>query len=285
MSSYYKRFTAEEREFIRNNYLAMSNAKMAQAIGRTAPSVSFQMVKMDLRRPGRKKWTQDELNWLKKNASKFLDRELAARFNTTVNSVKACIMNHKIKPGRNRNFQKGHRPWNFRTKGLMNHTKASQKMQFKKGHLPANTLHDGAITVRLDHPKDRNGRPYKWIRIAPGKWVHYHRYKWEKKNGPVPPGYMVVFKDGDTMNTRLSNLKLMSMAENARRNYNPVKAQKCVKELSDNYIAGRLAGGDQKLRKAIILNMPELVELKRTQLKLNRQIRHEKQNTTRKAAG
>lgn len=285
MQNYFQRYSKQDLAFIRKHYQTMTNVELGAVIGRTGSSVGYQLVKLKLRRPGRKHWTAKEISWLKKHAHKFLDRELAERFDTTVNSVKACIMNHRIKPGRVRNFKKGHRPWNFRTRGLMNHSSASKRSQFKKGQLPPNTLHDGAITIRRDHPKDRKGRPYKWIRVALGKWIHYHRYLWVKKNGPVPPGHMVVFKDGDTMNTKMSNLKLISMAENARRNINPAKAHVASKTLTDNYIAGRLAGGDKKLRKAIILGMPELIELKRTQLKLKRLLNHERDNAPRKIAG
>lgn len=280
----HKPYSKSDLRFIRRSFNTKSNLEIGSAIGRTAASVTYQMVKMGLRRAGRKFWTTKELTWLRKHAGKYLDRDLAVRFNTTVNSVKACIMNHNIKPGRVRNFKKGHRPWNFRKKGMKLHPRAIAS-QFRKGHLPENTKHDGAITVRLYHPKDRKGRPYKWIRVSVGKWIHYHRYLWEKVNGPVPPKHMIVFHDGNTMNTALSNLKLMSMADNARRNYNPSKAQVASKQLTDNYIAGRLAGGDRQMRKAIIGTMPELIELKRTQLKLKRQLNHERDNAHRATAG
>lgn len=281
--NYYKRYTKAEHDFLRKNYKRMTNAQLAKAINRTMGSVGYQLTKLNLVRGGRKIYTIAEIKWLKNNASKMTNKELAEKLCTTTNSIKTCIMNHHISPGRIRRFEKGHRPWNFRTKGIMNQSEASKRTQFKKGHLPHTTLHDGAITIRFDHPKDRSGRPYKWIRVSVGKWVHYHRWLWEQKNGPVPKKHMVIFRDGDTMNTRLSNLKLISMAENARRNV-VGKQGLASRALTDNYIAGRLAGGDKKLRKALILGHPELIELKRTQLKLKRQLNHERDNTTRKAA-
>jgi hypothetical protein len=281
MDQHFKHYSEKDRKFIRDNYQSMSNKAIGDAIGRTDASVTYQLVKMRLHRSNRKVWTRQELDKLRRLAPTNSDRALATHFDVSVTSIKCAIANHKIKTRRTGYFRKGHRPWNFMTKGLLKSTPGMKRTQFKKGQLPRNTKHDGAITVRLDHPKDRRGRPYKWIRVAIGKWVLYHRWVWEKKHGPVPRGSMVIFKDGDSLNTKLANLQLITMADNARRNYNPSKAQQATKGLSDNYIAGRFfAGGDKKLRKAFIHGAPELIAAQRTLLLTKRQIRNERQNKT-----
>lgn len=120
-------------------------------------------------------------------------------------------------------FRKGHTPMNKGQKGV--YGKGSEKGWFKKGSNPKNTKKDGDISIR----KDSHGRPYKHIRIAKGKWVHYHRYLWEKHTGkPIPKGFVVTFKDGDSMNCVVENLELISMGENARRNMNPQKKQEII---------------------------------------------------------
>ncbi|TEB41479.1 HNH endonuclease [Flavobacterium circumlabens] len=94
-------------------------------------------------------------------------------------------------------------------------TKATR---FKKGSSPHNTCEkDGVIRIRTDH-KDRNGRQYKWIRISLGKWKQLHVYNWELKNGNVPEGSLVTFKDGDSLNTEIENLELITMEQNMLRN-------------------------------------------------------------------
>lgn len=87
--------------------------------------------------------------------------------------------------------------------------------QYKKGNTPHNTnsIGNGAIVQRND-----DGRIYQYIRIKKSKWVLYHRYLWENENGKVPKGHILVFKDGNTLNTDMSNLELISMAENMYRN-------------------------------------------------------------------
>ena len=48
---------------------------------------------------------------------------------------------------------------------------------FKKGHMPDNTLYDGAETIR----KDKNGHRYVYVRISLGKWVPKHVLLWQQE--------------------------------------------------------------------------------------------------------
>ena len=41
---------------------------------------------------------------------------------------------------------------------------------------------------------------------------------WEEVNGPVPHGHIVVFCDKNAANIEISNLELITRAENMRRN-------------------------------------------------------------------
>jgi hypothetical protein len=41
---------------------------------------------------------------------------------------------------------------------------------------------------------------------------------WRDANGPIPPKHVVTFKDGNSRNCDISNLELMTMCENAKRN-------------------------------------------------------------------
>lgn len=108
-------------------------------------------------------------------------------------------------------FKKGSIPTNKGTKGL---TKAN-KTSFGLGNLPANTKKVGSISTR----KDKNGHLYMHIKIAePNKWQMLHAYIWEHKHGKVPKGHCIIFKDKDTLNTRLDNLMIVSRAELVRLN-------------------------------------------------------------------
>ena len=111
-------------------------------------------------------------------------------------------------------FKPGHTPANKGKKMSKEMYKRCAPTMFKKGQLPHNTLKDGAISIR----EDKIGVAYKHIRVGLSKWVPYHRYRWELFRGKIPKGMLVAFKDGDTMNCKLNNLELISMAENAVRN-------------------------------------------------------------------
>jgi len=126
-------------------------------------------------------------------------------------------------------FKKGLIPWN---KGKSyNPGGRCAETQFKKGNLPANHKKLGIITVR----KDKSGS-YRRIAVAGPtpdrhKWIPYAQYLWEKIYGPIPPGYFVVHANGNRLNDRIDNYKLVNRAGNLelmKRN-NPGWKKKAIK--------------------------------------------------------
>ena len=49
-------------------------------------------------------------------------------------------------------------------------------------------------------------------------WVFVHRLNWEAVHGPIPPGHVLAFRDGDMRNASVDNLELITARENLRRN-------------------------------------------------------------------
>lgn len=174
-------------------------------------------------------------------------------------------------------FKKGHVPINkgmkqreFMSEEAIARTKSTR---FQKGQLPHNAVgvKDGDITIRHNH-KDRNEKPYKYIRLSLGKWYPLHQYNWEKANGKMPKGYCLWFRDADTMNCEINNLELITRAENMRRN-------SCSIRLTDNYVAmtlarekGKVGAFDLKMLESVKQD-PDLIETKRAQLLLQREIK------------
>jgi hypothetical protein len=174
-------------------------------------------------------------------------------------------------------FKKGHVPANkdkkqtdYMTKEAIARTKATQ---FKKGHLPHNSagVKDGDIRIRCDHKK-RKGKAYKYIRLSLGNWYPLHQYNWEKVYGKLPKGKCLWFRDGDPMNCKVSNLELITRAENMRRN-------SCSVRLTDNYVAMTLAREKGKVgayNAALLEEIKkdkDLIDTKRAQLLLQRAIK------------
>jgi hypothetical protein len=105
-------------------------------------------------------------------------------------------------------FKKGQQVWNKGMKGLQIGGEATQ---FKPGAKPPN--HRPAGTIR-----EVDG--YFEIKIAEGmrQWKLLHRVIWERCNGPIPKGCIVIFLDGNTKNLNIKNMALLTKAENMKRN-------------------------------------------------------------------
>ena len=107
-------------------------------------------------------------------------------------------------------FSKGHVPTNKGKSMAVDLYEKCKGTMFKKGNLPPNTKHNGYERVSKDG--------YIEVRVSKGKFRLKHRLLWEKANGIIPKGHVVIFKDGDKRNFELSNFELISCRENMIRN-------------------------------------------------------------------
>ena len=131
-----------------------------------------------------------------------------------INQMRAYKKNHNINTGLDRRFKPGHIPANKgthpQTRGRMAET------QFKKGGTPLNHLPVGSVRVRNSY---KGKKPYVWEKVAePNVWRMKHVIEWESHNGPIPRDKIVIFADGDTLNTDISNLVLVSRSQHAIMN-------------------------------------------------------------------
>ena len=111
-------------------------------------------------------------------------------------------------------FKKGHIPFNKGQKMVAEVYEKIKGTMFQKGNRPQNWKPDGTLTPR----PDKTGREYVHIKISDSKWVLYHRYLWEQEHGPIPPKMKLVFINGNSVDCRLENLKLMTYAEAMQMN-------------------------------------------------------------------
>ena len=154
---------------------------------------------------------------------------------------------------------KGRKQSEYMTPEAIERTKASR---FKKGIIPHNTKFDGAERISQDG--------YIEIRISLGKYVHKHRYEWEKVNGSIPKDLILVCKTDNKLNCHPDNWELITRVENMNRNSGPLN-------LTDNMVATYLSKVslqvDHGLKAELLEKHPELINAKRTHLKLNRKIK------------
>lgn len=141
--------------------------------------------------------------------------------------------------------------------------------QFRKGGIPATAKPGVQETVRFD----KRQVPYWHVRGGKYGWEYKHVALWVAAHGPVPKGQIVVFKDGNTLNCVLENLELITRGEHLARNSGR-------KELTDDFVSRQIARKtgkaglhiDRELQQQV-LQVPELLEVKRNQLRLNRALK------------
>ncbi|OTN76760.1 hypothetical protein A5886_001839 [Enterococcus sp. 8G7_MSG3316] len=164
-------------------------------------------------------FTDEQIRFIKKNAidtsNIALTNLINAEFGTsfTLKQIKGWKKNRRVSSGLTGHFEKGHVPINKGTKGMFN--VGGNKTSFKKGQTAHNFKPIGTERV------DREG--YVLIKVAdegtwPERWKFKHKVEWEKVNGPIPEGYVLIFLDGNKQNLYSSNLKLITKSQNLQLN-------------------------------------------------------------------
>jgi len=155
-------------------------------------------------------------------------------------------------------LNKGKKQSEYMSPQQIEKTKATR---FKTGQKSITELYDGAITERAD----KSGTVHKYIRISKGVWVELQIVNWEKVNGPIPEGHCLWCLSEDRTNCDPSNWELITQKENLWRN-------SASNNLTDRYVANTVAWRNAELADEI-LQYPEIIDLKRKQLQLNRAIK------------
>lgn len=94
----YAKWSEKDVAFLKNNAINMSNKQLAKALNRNIGSITAKLSELQLgerENITHKKWTEDEVNFLKNNASNMTNKELAKALNRSVGSVslKVSTMN------------------------------------------------------------------------------------------------------------------------------------------------------------------------------------------------
>ena len=176
-------------------------------------------------------FTEKQAAFIRRYITTHSNAQMACRLNQkfvtsfTASQIASFIDNRGIKTGRTGYFPKGHRPWCADTKGVVKQNCGN----FKKGHVPANIRpvgseridsKDGYVLVKI-----RERDPYTGVAT---RYKQKHVVLWEKRNGPVPPGKVVIFRDGDKYNFRPGNIVCISRAELARLNQMHYREQPAI---------------------------------------------------------
>lgn len=182
----------EECALLREFYPHFHTEKVAQAVGRSVGQCYQKAAKLGLVKTAR-----------------YLASADAGR--VTRAHQHPNMIASRIKPG--------HIPWN---KGMaFDSGGRSHETRFTKGSKPSNTLPVGSLRMSKDGYLERKigeagGSPSN-------RWKSEHSLVWQKANGPIPRGSIVVFLPGRKTavleEITADRLECISRAENARRNH------------------------------------------------------------------
>lgn len=255
-------WTDEMIDFLKSNFYSMTNRELANALGLNITKVREKCYELGMKRMEMEYWTREQIDFLQAYYPIMGDVEMAELFNQMYPKEKGWTKKHIEKKRRylklkrtkeqiaeikQRNVHQG--------RFSINHWKRWKGQGREQGELAVWKYHTGTPVVVIKWSGGRFFGIYD-------TWAHIN---WMLHYGPIPEGMNIIHKDGDTLNCDISNLQMLSNADNSRRN-----AAKSIHELSDNYIKGLLAPKAPELKELI---PPELIELKRQQILLKRAIK------------
>jgi hypothetical protein len=258
---------AKHKAFIRRNFDKMTNREIAKALGLTLSMTRKLCHEMKLYRQLMEYWTDEQVQYLKDNYRHIGDTELAAIFNSKWKKDKGWTLKHiekkrlylklkrtteELNAIRDRNVEAC--IWS-RGKGKTRWTSYGIS---KEGEIRFAVLPSGRLVPMIKVGSD---------------WLAWARRTWEQVHGPTKPGEFIVFKNDDPMEyvNGINALEMISREEHLNRN-----RKKTLTDLSDGYIAGMLSYGRPEL-KAVMRDHAELIDLKRQELLLTREIKkHER---------
>jgi hypothetical protein len=146
-------------------------------------------------------YTAEQLDYLRRHATSkrsLLAESFNARFGTALSegAIKQTCLRRGIRTGRTGCFSPGNVPYNAGTKGL----NVANCTSFKAGQMPQTWVPVGTEVIEA-----KDG--YTKVKIAnPRTWKFKHVLVWEKINGPVPKGKVIIFADRNKQNFAPDNL-------------------------------------------------------------------------------
>jgi hypothetical protein len=209
-------------------------ARRLRRCGRKVREMQIELELIDASKLVRR-WTEEELDEIRRLYADTPTEQLAKHFGRPVHSIynaatrlgivksdafmaspAACRLRRGDEIGKAFRFKPGIVPHNkgvrmpgFRP-GRMGET------QFQKGSLPRNNMPLGSTRL-MDGYLYRKTSEISHVAYT-RNWTLEHYLIWQHVNGPLPPGHVLVFKDGDRTHIELGNLELITRGELARRN-------------------------------------------------------------------
>ena len=224
-------WTEQEDRLIRQLYGTMPAKELATKLGCSYRSLVTHANYIGLRTTSR--YTESEVALMRAEYPHIPTKDLAEKIGRPARSIEQWAKAHGIKKspdyiaalnakkreqlkraGAATLFQRGAAPWN---KGVsIPIPEAMKAHQFKPGNHPIQCAPTGAERITFFGHVE-----VKVQETGPRKeaWRKKSHLLWESAHGPIPPGHVVIFKNGNTKDVRIENLELVTRAEMCRRTH------------------------------------------------------------------
>lgn len=201
-------FTAKQHQFLKNNYKTMTNQQLADALGLKITRVRHELYSIGLKRIQLQYWTPEQVSFLKNNYKRLGDTELAEIF---------AVKWFKNKPWTKNQIEKKRRYLKLkRTSKELTLIKNRNKLMGRFSECAKKRWQTTGQAVIGEKRIWFNEYdvPFVVIKTKTG-FQPYNRWLWEKENGKIPSGMNVRILSEDKINFKITDLKLISNAENA----------------------------------------------------------------------
>ena len=238
--------TDQQKDFVLNNFKTLGISETCNQSQLKRHQVYQLLVRNGIKLAQWNQFTDEEEKIIRDNFTEMSNAEIGVLLNRTSDSIHAKLQLLKLKRTSNQVVK-------IRRRTCSN-------SYFPKGHLPHNTKSDGEISIRVYE----NAKSQKYIRVSLANWMPLQLFNWEQVNGMIPEGMVLRCLSDNTLDCKPNNWKLINRTEHLEKNAGR-------DTLDDNYITNLLAHKNKQLR-PVIAEMPELIELKRNQIKIRRTI-------------
>lgn len=249
-------------KYIRNNFYSMRAVEIAENLGLKQTWVRTKAYEMGLKKLNLEYWTDEQVLFLKENYRTIGDTEIAEYFNENMPKKKKWCKRHIDKK---RSYL-----------GL-------KRTPSEVAEIKRRNIDNGRFAVCASRMWDSIGRPeIGEIRVhihngvkrvvikTENGFVHRNRWLWEQHYGSVPSNVYVRQKDGTPLICDVSDLYLVTQAENA-----------IINNHSDKSIAKKTFKIPDENIPEFIDQYSDLINLKRQLFKLNQKIKQNEPTNTK----
>lgn len=276
-------YAPDELKFLKNNFFSMTNRKLLDRINSMRDkqvqlsSMLHQCRRLGLSRGIQIRWSNEDIEFLKSHYKLHGDMELAKLLTVRKRTFRIIKGEKVFRTFIHKNIEKKRELLGLKRtdKEIFEIRQRNLKIFPGIGYTSEDNCWSRGQRDIFPENEIRiwclNDRPRKVIKIN-GKFEFMNRWNWENKHGPIPKSLVLSCKTNNPLNCDPDNWELISREEAIIKNRGSV-------ELSDVFIISTMTYKNPDLKK-IIRGMPELIELKRCQIKLKRTINELTQTTT-----